>query len=800
MKRKRQGLLSEGNRLTSLMFWLLIVISVYSFNPATAAGCSYIYILSDGTVTDLSIQRDGDTYTFTANINADGIRIQKGYIEIDGNGYTLEGPGVCTAIEFDTVNGVTIHNLTITNNWDIRFLSSAWNTITQCTITQMTVQGIYLDSSSSNNEISENYISSSPIRLQYYSSENTITGNTIIGQGIYLFESSYNNISYNWISSATEGIRLEYYSDHNTIYKNKITDHDTHGIELERSSHNVISKNQIMNNESNGINLYYNCRDNTITENYIASNDCDGLAFQNWCDSNTISENRIMWNGWSGLYSHLCDSNIISANNIISNDVGIVLAGSYHSSVYHNNFIDNTYQAAADDGYPNVWDDGYPSGGNYWSNFDEPGEGAHDTDGDGIVDDPYVIAAQNQDNYPLIQPWRPPDPVVSSRLVATLDTVGNLGNRIIWSHPDSGQIWAGNGGSLILGTDFSNLAIACGQTGQKYSPVDPWTTDTLYFSRTVSSGSSKNTATDAVTYMFERHYTYFEHPILDLGIELFAVGTFDPEHGPCEDAVSVKYVIHNFGDASIDNIEKAVYLDLDVEPDFTNNAVDGVDQYSTIWVYENSRLNILFGVTQMPVYQGGGACGGRGVSSPAEIWPESGWDPSHLKEVMDENAWNMNPYDDQPTDVGIMLIDHEFSLAPSEKYCNEYIIWAYDKDNPVDGLTLGQFLQKLMKQAGYYRGDVDCNGQCTIADVVYIVNYALRSKDGPMPFDDQGDVNCDGEANITDVVYLVTYLFRGGPPPVDKNRFFDEPYRTMFSRPGLVNDPVWRNLPFLVDP
>jgi hypothetical protein len=50
-----------------------------------------------------------------------------------------------------------------------------------------------------------------------------------------------------------------------------------------------------------------------------------------------------------------------------------------------------------------MWDNGFPSGGNYWSDY----TGTY-TNGDGIGDTPYVIDANNQDRYPLMNPWAPP--------------------------------------------------------------------------------------------------------------------------------------------------------------------------------------------------------------------------------------------------------------------------------------------------------------------------------------------------------------------------------------------------------
>lgn len=61
----------------------------------------------------------------------------------------------------------------------------------------------------------------------------------------------------------------------------------------------------------------------------------------------------------------------------------------------------------------------------------------------------------------------------------------------------------------------------------------------------------------------------------------------------------------------------------------------------------------------------------------------------------------------------------------------------------------------------------DCNGDedLGLPDVVYLINYAFKGGDPPIPEPVVGDVNCDQEVGLTDVVYLINYLFKDGPPP-----------------------------------
>jgi hypothetical protein len=64
----------------------------------------------------------------------------------------------------------------------------------------------------------------------------------------------------------------------------------------------------------------------------------------------------------------------------------------------------------------------------------------------------------------------------------------------------------------------------------------------------------------------------------------------------------------------------------------------------------------------------------------------------------------------------------------------------------------------------YVLGDANGNGEVSIADIVYIINYLFSQGPQPNPLE-SANVNCDEDASIVDAVWLVNYLFRNGPAP-----------------------------------
>ncbi len=272
--------------------------------------------------------------------------------------------------------------------------------------------GVYLSQSSGNN-VSLNEISDSAnyhgISL-YMGDSNVMIGNNIHGawqDGFYLETTSGNRMYENDIHDNDNGIYM-YDCWMNEIAGNNITG-NSEGIYTYLSTGTDVLSNNISGNSDMGIRLYDNSNNANIVGNTFFSNLWSGIVV--WLsDQIVISDNEIIshWNGGIDLMS---SSNVtVLENNITVNNLyGVHITSSRDISVYHNNFVGHVDHAIDDAGSENKWDDGYPSGGNYWDDYTGTdffsGPGQDQPGNDGIGDEPYVIDPDSQDNYPLMYPF-----------------------------------------------------------------------------------------------------------------------------------------------------------------------------------------------------------------------------------------------------------------------------------------------------------------------------------------------------------------------------------------------------------
>lgn len=234
------------------------------------------------------------------------------------------------------------------------------------------------------------------------------TINNELGTGSIRIVSSFNTISDNNLSDNGWGVTLK--EAPNNIISGNIIGNNVDGIQMWDSDYCSILDNIIFSNNSrSNFGLYADSCNETIFSDNTVFTSKRGIQFIS-SKNLTISGNTIYSNSNTGL--HLSDSShycIVTNNNISLNGHGIFLISSNNSKIYRNNFINNSESNAFElsyqpNGLDNSWDFG--SIGNYWSDY-------NGTDGniDGIGDTPYVIpvsdhieTAQNQDNYPLMNP------------------------------------------------------------------------------------------------------------------------------------------------------------------------------------------------------------------------------------------------------------------------------------------------------------------------------------------------------------------------------------------------------------
>jgi parallel beta-helix repeat protein len=170
------------------------------------------------------------------------------------------------------------------------------------------------------------------------------------------------------------------------------------GVLLEKSSFcSVFGNNISLCND--GIVLVFSSN-NSICENSVIANYGDGIKIYYFSNGNSICRNSLVLNHYDSITISTSSDNVICENNIKSSDIGVLLFRSSYNHIFHNNFLNNTFQAHAHADSLNVWDNGYPSGGNYWEGHNPP-----DKNLDRLGDIQYVVNGENVDNYPLIYPF-----------------------------------------------------------------------------------------------------------------------------------------------------------------------------------------------------------------------------------------------------------------------------------------------------------------------------------------------------------------------------------------------------------
>jgi parallel beta-helix repeat protein len=287
-------------------------------------------------------------------------------------------------------------------------LDSSYNSIYENDITN-SVTGIMLFLSAANNKLVQNNATNNIYGIEFlYSSNNTMIGN-VLDDNYYGFTVIGWELSH-YIHSIETSNKVNGKPIHYLVNKKDIvidpTSYPQIGCLALVNSTNAIIEGLTLEGNGDGVLLAYT-NDSIVRLNAIVNN---FYGMDLWNSSrNVLTENSIT-NNKQGIRACANSSgNTISENNIESNEYGTTL--DWYSSdniVFHNSFVNNTKQAI-NNNPTNVFDDGYPSGGNYWSDFNPPdvfsGSYQNETGSDKIGDTPYIIDANNTDNYPLIYPY-----------------------------------------------------------------------------------------------------------------------------------------------------------------------------------------------------------------------------------------------------------------------------------------------------------------------------------------------------------------------------------------------------------
>jgi thermitase len=218
--------------------------------------------------------------------------------------------------------------------------------------------------------------------------------------GVALLESSGCIVSNNTVLNNHEGIYM-FNSHNNTVTRNTVVLNEDVGIAaLLGNGYHLISNNTVESNLRQGIFTY------TTYGDIVSNNVVKGNGFGMLIGSPAlVAGNKVVQNTWYGINLGSTSRITVRDNHFRGNGEGINITDASLNSIYHNNFINNMIQVACR-GTPlaNKWHGLWNVTGNYWSDYT-----GTDPDGDGIGNTPYIINANNKDNFPFMNPYLPGD-------------------------------------------------------------------------------------------------------------------------------------------------------------------------------------------------------------------------------------------------------------------------------------------------------------------------------------------------------------------------------------------------------